>query len=483
MSKKVEFGDFQTPLDLAKMCTNLLKKIVQPDVVIEPTCGLGYFIEAANNTWSTDAEYFGYEINKEYIDSFKKRCPELFRKATVKHADFFSLDLNQVCSVGKKPLVIGNPPWVTNSQLGVLNSKNLPKKSNVKELSGFEALSGKSNFDISEWMIMSLSRELNQKKGVLAMLCKTSVARNIFIHNYKSGIENVAYKIFKIDSKKEFDVSVDACLFLIDFSTDGDSLRCDIYSDLDNETFESSIGISSNKIIADINLHDSTREWVQGKSDIIWRSGIKHDASKVMELRKEGNELKNGFDETVSIEEDLVYPLLKSSNLANERLKTNKFVIVTQKKVGEDTSHIKENYPKLWRYLNNHKDKLDGRKSSIYKKQPRFSIFGIGDYSFKPYKLAIAGLYKNINFCLIEPIDGKPVMMDDTCYLLGFNKKKEAVKYLKTLRSSLVTDYISSLIFWDSKRPINSEILKSIDLDLATSNFSSYEGPEPQAEL
>ena len=178
-----------------------------------------------------------------------------------------------------------------------------------------------------------------------------------------------------------------------------------------------------------------------------------------------------------------IYPLLKSSNLANERLKTNKFVIVTQKKVGEDTSHIKENYPKLWRYLNNHKDKLDGRKSSIYKKQPRFSIFGIGDYSFKPYKLAIAGLYKNINFCLIEPIDGKPVMMDDTCYLLGFNKKKEAVKYLKTLRSSLVTDYISSLIFWDSKRPINSEILKSIDLDLATSNFSSYEGPEPQAEL
>ena len=442
MSKKVEFGDFQTPLDLTNRCTKLLKKTFSPDVVIEPTCGLGYFIEASHNTWGAKVDYYGYEINKNYIGAFKKRCPELFKRANIKHADFFTLDLDQVCSFGKKALVIGNPPWVTNSQLGVLNSKNLPEKSNLKGLSGFEALSGKSNFDISEWMIMSLSRELSKRKGVLAMLCKTSVARNVFIHNFKSGMKKVSYKMFKIDSKKEFDVSVDACLFLVDFLSGGDHLRCDIYSDLDYNKFESSIGISDGKIIADIGLHDSTCEWVQGQSAILWRSGVKHDASKVMELRKEGGKLRNGFGENVDIEEDLVFPLLKSSDLANERLKTNRFVILTQKKVGEDTDYIKINFPKLWRYLSSHKDKLDGRKSSIYKKQPRFSIFGVGDYSFKPYKIAISGLYKNIKFCLIDMIHGKHVMIDDTCYLLGFDTKKEAVKCLKTLRSKLVTDYI-----------------------------------------
>ena len=33
---------------------------------------------------------------------------------------------------------------------------------------------------------------------------------------------------------------------------------------------------------------------------------------------------------------------------------------------------------------------LDNRKSSIYNKRPRFSIFGIGDYSFSKWKVAIS---------------------------------------------------------------------------------------------
>ena len=32
------------------------------------------------------------------------------------------------------------------------------------------------------------------------------------------------------------------------------------------------------------------------------------------------------------------------------------------------------------------------------KKAGTFSIFGIGDYSFKPYKVAISGLYKTFHF-------------------------------------------------------------------------------------
>ncbi len=474
MSKKVEFGDFQTPLSLALKCTDLLKISYKPTCVIEPTCGLGFFLEAADNTWGPNIKLYGYEINKTYLDSFSKRSPNIFKRAEVEHADFFDLQMSKVVGVSNNPFILGNPPWVTNSQLGVLDSKNLPKKSNIKGLSGFEALSGKSNFDISEWMIMNLCKELSPRKGVLAMLCKTSVARNVFLHNYKTAIKDVTYKIYRIDSKKEFNVSVDACLFVADFLNGGDEKKCDIYQELSPDSFENSIGINDGKIIADIDMFSSTQDMVQGASDLIWRSGVKHDASKVMELKLEGDQLKNGFGELVDVESDLVYPLLKSSDIANNRLDPRRFVIVTQKKVGDDTITIKEQYPKLWNYLNKHSEKLDGRKSSIYKKQPRFSIFGIGEYSFKPYKIAISGLYKNLNFSLLTPLNGKPIMVDDTCYLLGFDSLKDAEFCLKTLTSKLVTDYITSLIFWDSKRPVNSDILKSIDLDKAAGSYSQY---------
>mgnify|MGYP006991333775 CR=1 FL=1 len=36
-------------------------------------------------------------------------------------------------------LVIGNPPWVTNSALGALGGNNLPEKTNFQRLGGFAA--------------------------------------------------------------------------------------------------------------------------------------------------------------------------------------------------------------------------------------------------------------------------------------------------------------------------------------------------------
>jgi hypothetical protein len=41
-ANKVEFGDFQTPLELAREVCDLLQRLeIQPHIVVEPTCGLG----------------------------------------------------------------------------------------------------------------------------------------------------------------------------------------------------------------------------------------------------------------------------------------------------------------------------------------------------------------------------------------------------------------------------------------------------------
>ncbi len=52
-----------------------------------------------------------------------------------------------------------------------------------------------------------------------------------------------------------------------------------------------------------------------------------------MELVKDGDSYKNGFGEIVSIEPNYIFPLLKSSDLSNNRLIPSKYMIVTQKKI------------------------------------------------------------------------------------------------------------------------------------------------------
>ena len=77
---------------------------------------------------------------------------------------------------------------------------------------------------------------------------------------------------------------------------------------------------------------------------------------------------------------------MKSNDNINKR-----WMIVTQRVVGEDTKIIKELAPKTWNYLESYADKLDNRASRIYKGQPRFAIFGVGDYTFAPWKIVISG--------------------------------------------------------------------------------------------
>ena len=88
-------------------------------------------------------------------------------------------------SLPENLLVVGNLPWVTNSELGSLESKNLPEKNNFQRHRGFAAKTGKANFDISEWMLIKLLESLNQKKASIAMLCKTATARKVLTYAWK----------------------------------------------------------------------------------------------------------------------------------------------------------------------------------------------------------------------------------------------------------------------------------------------------------
>lgn len=61
---------------------------------------------------------------------------------------------------------------------------------------------------------------------------------------------------------------------------------------------------------------------------------MKHDASKVMELEKEGDHYVNTCGDRAKLEDEMMYGLLKSADLKGQVLsQTRKFTIVTQQKV------------------------------------------------------------------------------------------------------------------------------------------------------
>lgn len=192
---------------------------------------------------------------------------------------------------------------------------------------------------------------------------------------------------------------------------------------------------------------------------------MKHDCASIMELEKYNGHYKNKLNNEVAIENDLVYGFIKSSDLQNTLInQTRKYTIVTQHSIGQETTYIKKDYPKTYNYLLNNIEYFENRKSSIYKGKPSFSIFGIGDYSFQPFKVAISGLYKTYHFSLVLPQNSKPVMLDDTCYFIGFDKLEYAVYTLILLNSDITVEFLKAITFTDSKRMFTKEHLMRIDL-------------------
>jgi len=463
---KVEFGDFQTPLPLAQeVCELVAGLTVEPDVIVEPTAGRGVFLLAASASFPK-ARLRGWDINPDYVNEAKSSLNQAGAgsRSTLEVQDFFTHDWETVFADAKgRILILGNPPWVTNSGLAAINGSNLPVKENFMGLRGLAARTGKANFDISEWMLIRLLHALKHRPATLAMLCKTSTARKFLRYAWRNDGRIADASLYHIDASAHFDATVDACLLFLRTGSGGKT-EAHVYPSLDNSKPIRTLGLSGSDLVADMDAYRRYQH-LEGLSPFQWRSGIKHDCASVMELRAIGaGSFANGLGETIPLESDFLYPLLKCSDLSNSRLIPQRTVIVTQGFVGDDTSQISEKAPLTWRYLQTHADRFLARKSSIYKSTAPFALFGIGPYAFASWKVAVSGLHRTARFQIIPPHEGRPVFFDDTCYYLSFQTEKQARLVGAILNSTPSQQFLAALIFPDSKRPITSDLLHRLNL-------------------
>ena len=137
--QKIEFGDFQTPLPLAReVCAKLNELGVAPDVVVEPTSGAGNFLRAAAEAFP-NATLEGLEINEEHLRTASNELKEFLDAGRIRLRlqDFFAFDWETYLRKWQgQLLMLGNPPWVTNSTVSGLKGSNLPEKQNFLGLRG-----------------------------------------------------------------------------------------------------------------------------------------------------------------------------------------------------------------------------------------------------------------------------------------------------------------------------------------------------------
>src|SRR5579875_3409174 len=196
-SHKIVFGDFQTPLALArKVCHCLARKGLESATVLEPTCGEGAFLQAS-------------------LEKTRRRLRAWKVPFEIQQADFFTVPWQDIVERLPEPiLVIGNPPWVTNSELGIYNINNLPPKQNRDNFAGIHALTGKSNFDISEWILRRCVECLTNKYAIIAMLCKTVVARKVLRYALQQELPVASAEVYLLDAQKVFGILWNLCFGL-----------------------------------------------------------------------------------------------------------------------------------------------------------------------------------------------------------------------------------------------------------------------------
>jgi hypothetical protein len=410
----------------------------------------------------------GWDINRDYV---KQAAGELRQagassRASVKCQDFFTHDWeSELQGMPGTLLILGNLPWVTNSAVAAMNGSNLPVKENFLGLRGLAARTGKSNFDISEWMLIRLVRALRGRPATLAMLCKTATARKLLRYAWHNDGRIGEASLHSIDAAAHFGASVDACLLLARIGSAGPT-EAVVYEALTAVKPAGRMGLAGQDLVADIRTYRELQH-LEGLCPFQWRSGIKHDCAAVMELLPVADGMvENKLGERVELESDYLYPLLKCTDLANARIAPRRFVLVTQRAVGGDTSGIAQLAPRTWRYLQSHSHRFEARKSSIYRGRMPFALFGIGGYAFAPWKVAVSALHRTARFQVLGPCQTKPVFFDDTCNYLPFEDEASARLVAELLNSAPCQQFLRSLIFTGSKRPITVELLQRLNLSV-----------------
>ena len=136
------------------------------------------------------------------------------------------------------------------------------------------------------------------------------------------------------------------------------------------------------------------------------------------------------------IEPDLLYPLLRWSDLARYAPLPRYHLLLVQdceRRVGLDESFLKRRFPLTYAYLRQFETLLTSR--AAYRRyqggQPFYSMYNVGPYTMADYKVVWRRMDKRLNAAVVEPVDHpllgrRPVVPQETCVLIACHSAEES---------------------------------------------------------
>lgn len=396
--------------------------------------------------------------------------------------------------------VVGNPPWIKWDFL----SKDYKKKLNHLYLDiyklfshkGMKAGLGYSHDDISVmFMYVAIDKYLNLG-GKLGFVMKQTLYKSLAGKEFrkfkieKYSQNSIPLRIIKVNDMldlKPFNSSAQAetsTLIIKKGEENKYPVPYIIWQSIDglpkeNEPLFNVLGRveliqkeaypHNEKDLTDIwiivDKGDKRTKFTQCKNHYRPRHGIVNDLNSVFFidiLDKQGNILtiENRTENArkklrkirTKIENDLVYPFLKPRNVKKWKMSGFIYGILPQRKNGEkNESQLRTNYPLTYKYLYNFKRDLLNRSSKWFKTIgiPFYSFFGLGDYSFSPYKIVWCCMSYQPSFSVVSKIDdknigNKEVMPDNTIGYIPANNKAEAHYICAILNSDMAKRYLEN---------------------------------------
>ncbi len=501
--QRIARGDFQTPPGLAQeICRRLRDAGLSPASVIEPTCGVGNFLGAAVEAFPSLHRIVASDLDVGYVEQARAALAAAPHSAACdwRVEDCFHADWPaRIAALPRPWLLLGNPPWVTTSRLAVVGGANGPERRNVDRVRGIAALTGGGNFDISEALVRLALRLVGQGGeavgGALALLCKATVARKALAAGWRDewpGLAAAECTFHRIDARRWFGASVSAGLLVVRTDRAGALPRsCREFATLDASVDGAAalrtFGWRDGELLAEVASAAATAAitidgcagtprrvatsaepeaaTVRGSTDSSsrdasarWRSGIKHDAAAVFELRRDGDRWRNDLGERVELEAELVFPLLKATDLHHGR-PPSRWLLVPQRTPGEDPTARLAAAPSTRAYLARHASLLAARKSRLWRTRASALLFGLGPYAFTDWKLAVSAFHLPPRLRVVGPFEGRPVVVDDTVCVLPCTHEAAAYATAAALASPAARTALAARVFADRKRPLTVGVL------------------------
>jgi hypothetical protein len=154
------------------------------------------------------------------------------------------------------------------------------------------------------------------------------------------------------------------------------------------------------------------------------------------------------------IEPDLLYPLLRWSNVRRYRAAPRHHILLVQdvqRRIGIDETTIRECYPYTLNYLDRFRDLLTAR-AAYRRYQDRgafYSMYNVGPYTIAPVKVVWRRMDRRITAAVVETVDDpilgrRPIVPQETCVLVACESTDEAHYLCAMLNSAAVSDLVAA---------------------------------------